>query len=107
MNNWNNILENIRKIRIDKGLSQEYMAVNLNISQAGYGLLETGKRKLTYNHLLEISDALECDIIDIITYPKKLSTEESSYNLSNRKVSITFEADEKERAKLVNMILQK
>lgn len=65
------ILENIKTIRTKKGYSQEYMADKLGLSQAGYGKWENGRCDLSYNDLLRIADALEQNVIDIITYPDK------------------------------------
>ena len=72
------ILENIKKIRNEKGISQEYIATSLKIEQSSYGLIENGKRKLRYDTLLQIAIALEMNVIDIITFPEKWSPISSS-----------------------------
>ncbi len=69
----NNILNNIKQIRLKKGLSQENMANLLNIEQASYGLIENGKRKLRYETLEQIAICFKLNVIDVITFPEKWS----------------------------------
>ncbi|MBE9598997.1 helix-turn-helix domain-containing protein [Pedobacter sp. MC2016-24] len=45
----------IRKIRIDKGYSQYFMAHALAISQNSYCLLENGQTKFNFDRLLQIA----------------------------------------------------
>lgn len=54
----------IRKMRIEKNYSQEYLASKLNISQSYYGRIENGKANLDLETLNEILVALEIDCID-------------------------------------------
>jgi len=70
-NQRNNILENIVTIRKQKGFSQDYIASQIGIKQAGYGLIEQGKRGLEYNVLLQIAMIFNMDIVDLITFPNK------------------------------------
>ena len=46
-NNLKTLGNNIRMIRQIKGVSQEALAVKLNISQAAYSKMENGKIRLT------------------------------------------------------------
>jgi transcriptional regulator with XRE-family HTH domain len=70
-NNRGNILENIARIRKQKGFSQDYLASKLGMKQSGYGMIENGDRGLQYEVLLQIAVAFEMDVVDIITYPHK------------------------------------
>jgi len=45
------VLKNIEKLRKDKGISHEAMALNLDISQAAYTKLECNQTKLTVERL--------------------------------------------------------
>ena len=65
----NEILKNIKEKREILGLSQENIAVSIGMTQASFGLIENGKRRLTYHTLQQIAIAFECEVIDIITYP--------------------------------------
>ncbi|TXI67779.1 MAG: XRE family transcriptional regulator [Flavobacterium sp.] len=57
----------IRKMRIEKNYSQEYLASKLNISQSYYGRIENGKANLDLETLNEILVVLEIDCIDFFT----------------------------------------
>lgn len=67
----NDILRNIDAIRRNKGYSQEYLASQIGIKQAGFSLIMSGERELKYNTLLQIANALQESVIDIIAYPEK------------------------------------
>lgn len=54
----------IRKMRIEKNYSQEYLASKLNISQSYYGRIENGRANLDLETLNEILVVLEIDCID-------------------------------------------
>lgn len=67
----NEILKNIDAIRRNKGYSQEYLASQIGMKQAGLSLIMSGERELKYNTLLQIANALQESVIDIIGYPDK------------------------------------
>ncbi len=54
-----------------KGYSQEYVAQQIGMKQSGFSLIMSGGRELKYNTLLQIANALQENVIDIITYPEK------------------------------------
>jgi len=57
----------IRKMRIEKNYSQEYVASKLNISQSYYGRIENSKANLDLETLNEILEVLEIDCVDFFT----------------------------------------
>jgi transcriptional regulator with XRE-family HTH domain len=57
----------IRRIRIEKNYSQEYLASKLNISQSYYGRIENGKVNLDLKILNEILAILQIDYIEFFT----------------------------------------
>ena len=67
----NSILENIDTIRRNKGYSQEYIATQIGMKQAGFSLIMSGERELKYNTLLQIAKVLQVSVIDLITFPEK------------------------------------
>ena len=67
----NDILRNIDAIRRNKGYSQEYLASQIGLKQAGLSLIMSGERELKYNTLLQIANALQESVINIIAYPDK------------------------------------
>lgn len=54
--------ERIKKVRENKGYSQEYLAEELKISQSSYSDLENNKTKLDIKRLQKIATILETDI---------------------------------------------
>lgn len=61
-----NIIESIKKIRKHKGISQEYIASHLNISQSAYHKIEASETELTTDRLQQILKALEIDLSELI-----------------------------------------
>lgn len=60
-----NIHAKIRCLRVQKGYSQEYMALSMGLSQKQYGRLENGESKLTIDHLGKICETLGIDPADL------------------------------------------
>ncbi len=56
----------IKEIRESKNISQEKIAAKLGISQNTYHLIETGKSKLKFDHVLLIADFLEVGINELL-----------------------------------------
>ena len=98
-----NILVNIKKIREEKHLSQENMADDLGMAQNSYGLIENGKRKLTYDKLSQIATVFGCNVVDIITYPKKYVDKEL-FDGGSERISVTFEISPDKRDVLLNLV---
>lgn len=59
--------ENIRKIRIDKGLTQRDLAAKLQITQQSIAQYENGKRIPKIYTVRKIADALQVNVNEIIT----------------------------------------
>lgn len=60
------ILEKIKKIRIEKGISHEAMAYNLGITQAAYTKIEKNETKLTVDRMYRIAEILEVEVSDLL-----------------------------------------
>lgn len=60
------LAEEIRKRREAGGLSQEALAEICGLHRTYIGAIERSERNITIGTLLKISDALDCDIIDIL-----------------------------------------
>jgi transcriptional regulator with XRE-family HTH domain len=105
--NRNGILDNILKIRKDKGYSQDFLASKIGMKQAGYGLIEQGKRSLEYGMLLQIAVIFEMDIIDIISYPKKYidsSTVMDDVNSIEEKVTLQIELKKEKKEQVLKLV---
>jgi len=55
---------NLRKFRIDKGLSQEELADKAGVHRTYIGSVERGERNITINVMEKITIAIERPIID-------------------------------------------
>ncbi len=65
--------EKIRKIRILKGYSQEYVSDRLGISQPAYLQIEKNKTKVTIETLNRLASIFEIEIIDLLGFDEKKS----------------------------------
>lgn len=62
----NIVAANIRKARVYRGYSQDYLAYRLNISQNAYSKLECGYTKIDLERIMVIADLLEVDLIKLL-----------------------------------------
>jgi transcriptional regulator with XRE-family HTH domain len=65
------IINNIKTVRKNKGISHEAMAFNLGITQAAYTKLERSETKLTVDMLYKIAEILEVKIEDLLQVEPK------------------------------------
>ncbi|WP_075556325.1 helix-turn-helix domain-containing protein [Parabacteroides timonensis] len=93
----NDILRNIDAIRRNKGYSQEYLASQIGIKQAGFSLIMSGERELKYNTLLQIANALQESVIDIIAYPEKYVLSRDNNISAETVLQIKLDNDKKEQ----------
>ena len=49
------VIRNIRRMRLDRELSQENVAFNLQISQSSYAKLESGQSRLNIDRLYQLA----------------------------------------------------
>ena len=63
--------KNIRKFRELKGYSQEYMANEMELTQASYAKLESNTTKISVERLFTIAKLLETDVADILELNKQ------------------------------------
>ena len=106
-----NIIENIKKIRKRKGISQEYIASHLNISQSAYHKIEVSETELTTDRLQQILNVLEIDLSELIG-------KADNHNMGGRKhccreecemmrrLVILYERRLKEQNTLINFLQQ-
>lgn len=83
MNNL--ISKNIRKYRELKGYSQEYMAHELDITQASYAKIENNTTKINVERLFAIAKVLEMDAGEILELNKQ-----TIFNQNNNEVANAF-----------------
>ena len=64
-------IENIKEIRINKGIPQKALADALSVDNAVISNIENGKRELKVAELENIANCLGVEVIDLFTYPEK------------------------------------
>ncbi len=62
-----NIGENLRRIRLDKGYSQQVLSNKCDVERARISRIENGTEDIKVSTLLKLADALEVDFVDLIT----------------------------------------
>ena len=65
------IIENIKEIRINKGIPQKALADALSVDNAVISNIENGKRELKVAELENIANCLGVEVIDLFTCPEK------------------------------------
>ncbi|KAB1061977.1 helix-turn-helix domain-containing protein [Salibacter halophilus] len=96
------LIERLKKVRNDRGFSQEYVADKLDTSVTSYQRLEAGKVKITVDRLLQLSSILNVsfkyfvdDFIDDEVETSTLNDEQVPYDKkSSRKILIELEVDD-------------
>ena len=56
--------QNIRRIRIEKGIKQEYVATKLGVTKSAISRIENGDRDTTLKNILQIATVLDVAAID-------------------------------------------
>ncbi len=74
--------EKIRMFRTSKGISQEYMAEKLSITQPAYANIESSKTKLSVDRLKEIAKILQVNVEEIVNFDDRISIQ----NVSNAQI---------------------
>ena len=66
----NEIRERIKRIRFEKGYTQDNMADMLNISQNAYHKIEKGYSRIDLRKFIDIANILEIEISELINGPE-------------------------------------
>ena len=72
----------LRKLRQNKGYSQEYMAETLNISQKTYSNMENEKASISVETLKLIATELEVDVLELLSDGKVIVQYNTSQDTS-------------------------
>ncbi|MCU0445321.1 MAG: helix-turn-helix transcriptional regulator [Microscillaceae bacterium] len=80
------IENNIKKLREMRNHTQEVMAKKLSISQNAYCKIESGKTDLSFARLVQICQALEIDLFDLINF----DGQKIPVNISNSQNGVPF-----------------
>lgn len=96
------ISTNIKRLRKVKNLSQKEVAMSIDIAQAQYSVIESGKTVPTLTTLEKIANVFEVDLSQLV---KKSSIADEDINLSIlEKVKLIDTLDKDEKTCLLKMI---
>ncbi|TDO73336.1 DNA-binding XRE family transcriptional regulator [Flavobacterium chryseum] len=108
------IKNKIKSIRELKNYTQEYMADQLGVTQAGYSKIEKGKTILSYVKLVEIAKILDVSVEDIISFDSQKYFNNFNNVNGNNNGSIMINADNEtlknlyeDKIKLLEKLLKK
>lgn len=102
-----NVIENIKKIRLEKRINQETLADALGVDTAVISNIEKGKRDLKVRELEIISKTLGVDVLYLFTYPATYVDSTTIGEAGDDKVSVTFEVSRKKRDYLLHLVMNK
>jgi transcriptional regulator with XRE-family HTH domain len=94
------VSEKIKHLRELKNYTQEYMAVQLGMTQAGYSKIESGQTDVTYSKLEEIAKLLEVSVEDLLAFDSQRFFNSFNNIKGNNNGSITIGAEANEIKKL-------
>lgn len=70
-------MQNLKKYRKAKGLTQEELAVMVEITASSISQYETGKKTPSFENALKIAEALDCEVADLISERENISPEDN------------------------------
>lgn len=95
-----NIGDKIRNIRELKNLTQEYMASQLGMTQAGYSKIESGTSQVNYSKLNEIAKTLNVNVEDILAFDSQKYFNSFNNVKGNNNGSVTIHVEDNKMKKL-------
>lgn len=97
-----NVIQNIKKLRIEKNVNQDVIAMALGFDVSNWNKIENGKQQLKVNQLEKIAQVLGVRVIDIFTYPEVYVNPSELTN--SERISITFDVPIENKSTLLRMI---
>lgn len=73
-------MENLRRIRKAKGLTQKELGKMVDVSESMIGMIEKGTRSPSFELLLKLGEALDCSIDDLLRGNKNTATKSDGNN---------------------------
>lgn len=87
------VVRNIMKIRTLNRWTKREIARRLEINEASYGRIESGKVALTYSYLARIASAFNMSVVDILTYPDVYVKKEDAQAEDHDKVKAVLQVE--------------
>ncbi|QQR98165.1 MAG: helix-turn-helix transcriptional regulator [Sphingobacteriales bacterium] len=104
-----NIAENIKKIRVSKGLKQIEVANFIGVDKSAYSKIEKGLRAITIDELQKMAQLFNTTTDQIINYdgqiPKEISIEDKNTTEQIRLIQQLEEEDKQTVFKIIDKML--
>ncbi len=95
----------IRKIRELRNFSQEYVAIQLGISQVAYSKIETGLTRLDLKRLIKIAETLDIDTFTLINFDNRcIFSNNNSNNQGGGNIVNHYHAEKSEKRLLIERV---
>ncbi len=94
------VLDNIKRIRKSKGLSQEYVAGMIHIHTINYGKIENGITALTIERLYKIADILNVSASELLGEDSEIINENNELKAEIESLKIAHTLVEHDRNKV-------
>lgn len=92
------VVKNIIEIRKEKGINQEIIAEALGIDVSAVSNIEKKKRELKVNELAKIANALDVDVLYLLTYPEMyIRKAEAQFEPIEATLQIKLQSDKKDQ----------
>lgn len=98
------ITERIKRMRLNRDFSQDYVATKLGISQRAYSKLENGELKIDIEKLQRIAQILEVDAAEIISNEDNQTNNFSNNKITNAVVNHFADEQDKFKKEIVNTL---
>lgn len=97
-------MESLRARRKAKGLTMKQLGDAVDVSESMIGMIETGKRKPSFELLLKLSEELDCTVDDLVNDKKIPVTESDGISDKDKRLIEWFRSlsPEKQKAILVS-----
>ncbi|RXK48888.1 helix-turn-helix domain-containing protein [Aquirufa rosea] len=93
--------KSIRKIRSDKGYSQDYVAMKLNISTSSYSKIERGQTDPSLSRMKQIAEVLEFDLGEVLMEKPALTIGNTQELNSNEAYGFVMRKEFEESLRLI------
>lgn len=80
---------NMKKLRKAKKLTQKELGELVGISEAQINLIENGKRSPSFETLLKIAEALDCEMADLVSKRENIAPEDNKKTATNNGDGLT------------------
>lgn len=64
LNNLNHFCQNVRRIRVEKGITQKNLAIQVGVQQKTIACMESGERFPSIAKIYRVADVLDVDVFE-------------------------------------------